>query len=363
MNKIVFVMGMFHRGGAEKVISLIANNYARRGWKVTVLLLLDNKIEYEVDSSIEFIDLTCGGYQSSELLKFIKLPYWLWKIRTYICREKPQVCVVFTRYISTVVLLALQGSNQKVFVSERNDPQHGKQYFGESFIRNKLWSGKHCRGVIFQTNYARKCYSTSVQNKSVIIGNPIEVKAYRKKASRKIVSVGRLTGQKNHELLIRAFKEISAKYSDLQLVIYGEGLLREKLETLIQELGLTEKVLLPGNVINVHEQIADAMIFVFPSLYEGMPNALLEAMIIGIPCIVSDINGIQEILVDGENGILFRSGCKEDLVRKMEQVINDETMRRTLSTNAAKIKSKYLQENIMNQWIKTLETEAEYFCN
>lgn len=357
MSEIVFILGTFRRGGAERVISILANDYAERGWKVTVLLLLDNSIGYKVNKNIEFIDLTAGGYSSSMLRKLLRIPYWVWMIRKCICTKNPKNILAFTGNIATLTLVSLLGTNRKIIVSERIDPKQRKKFFLEALLRNRTWGGIHCKAIVFQTEYAKKCYPIPIMKKSIVIGNPVEINSERKDEVRKIVSVGRLSTQKNHELLIRAFYHINKKHKDFKLIIYGEGPLRDDLESLIEELHLESAVYLPGNVLDIHEQIADAMIFVLPSRFEGLSNALLEAMILGLPCVVSNINGIEEVIEDGRNGLIFQSDSIDDLVEKIDFLICNKNMRDWLSENGKKIKERYGKDNIMKEWFEILDND------
>ena len=118
--------------------------------------------------------------------------------------------------------------------------------------------------------------------------------------------------KKNQKILIEAFSKIEGAYPEYELIIYGEGSLRETLEKQVRDLGIEQKVKLPGNDANVLEKIRDAGIFVLSSNYEGMPNALIEAMALGIPSISTDCpcGGPKTLVQPYINGLLFsRRGC------------------------------------------------------
>lgn len=136
---------------------------------------------------------------------------------------------------------------------------------------------------------------------ATIIFNPISVSSVSKNTNlKKIVTVGRLTVQKNQKLLIESFSEVLKKYPNIILEIYGDGEKREELKYIIKTLGVSNNVIFKGNILNVHEAIADAGLFVLSSDYEGLSNALMEAMMMGLPCISTTCAGSDELISDGK---------------------------------------------------------------
>ena len=346
MKKISFFIGSMGKGGAERVISILANYYANNGYQVDIILLLSNKIEYQLNENINVINL------STNTNNFIALFYWLKVIRNYVLKEKPYKIISFIGRINLLVICACLGLNVNIYCSERNDPQND----GRSKLLVKLielfYLNKNCKKIIFQTEYIKNCFSKYVKDKSVIIYNPVVVNVVRKQPLKKIVTVGRLAEQKNQVLLIESFKELVTKYPDYTLYIYGEGYLRKFLEQRIIALNLQDKVFLPGNIDNIHEAISDAKIFVLPSKYEGLSNALLEAMIIGIPCISTKVSGIEEIIRDGINGLLIKD--KNELLDRIIELLEDSIKYNNISKKSFKIESKFCLENILKQWNKVM---------
>ncbi|WP_214079670.1 glycosyltransferase family 4 protein [Mesotoga sp.] len=343
---IVFVIGSMGRGGAERVISILANTYAREGWKVSIIMLLDNKNDYPLDKSIELI-----SYANNKRPRVLQMPKWIFGMRRYISKSRPDVVVSFVARINIVTLLACFGLRRKIVVSERNDPEADGRSFFVRIATNLLYPLAH--KVVFQTRWAQSCFSKRVQKKSVIIPNPIQVSKYalpQDQRKKKIVAVGRLSKQKNHELLIKAFKRVHEVYPEYKLFIYGEGDLREYLEKLIEDTKLSEAVFLPGNVPDIHEQIADAEMFVLSSNYEGLSNALLEAMMMGLPCISTDCAGSNEIIENGRNGVLVAIGSETELVRKIKMLIRKPTSREELSLEANDSIEAYSVDVVINEW-------------
>ena len=163
-----------------------------------------------------------------------------------------------------------------------------------------------------------------------VIYNPIFLpkeyvgKAIGTEKKNRIVSVARITKQKNPEMLIRAFKKFYIKHSDYTLTMYGNGEDRDYVLDLINKEGLSSCVFLPGAKNNIWDEIADAKCFVMTSWYEGMPNALLEALCLGLPCVSTKVSGAVDLINNGENGILIDLDDDESFAEALSQVIDNE---------------------------------------
>ncbi|WP_156573213.1 glycosyltransferase family 4 protein [Bacillus luti] len=347
--RIAFFIGSMRRGGAERVISILANTYAEKGWEVDILTLLDDANEYNLHESINVKPIGTKGNS-----RIRKLPSWITSIRKYVVENKPDRVVSFIARINIIVILACMGLNQRIIVSERNDPKAD----GRSKLVEMATSILYplVDKVVFQTKWAKSCFSTKIQRNSVIIPNPISVniKASNKK-QKMIVAVGRLLEQKNHELLIRSFGKMKADFPEYSLYIYGEGALRDKLTKLIEELKLTKSVFLPGNISNIHERIVDAEMFVLSSNYEGLSNALLEAMVIGLPCISTDCAGSNEVIEHEKNGLIVPIGSEEDLIKAMKLLAANSEIRDKISKGAKKTSENFDVNVVVDQWISIIE--------
>lgn len=344
-KKIMFFIGSMGKGGAERVVANLANDYAEKGWKVEIIMLLTDIQRYPLHPGIRLIPL-CHNNRS----RIQQVPMWLRGIRSLIKRSNPAVVVAFAARINALVLLSCMGLKKKIIVSERNDPKKdGRTWFIKVAVRI-LYPFAHT--IIFQTTRAMSYFPKSIQKKGKIIANPIYVNALQStKPKKKIVSVGRLSAQKNHKLLIEAFYQLHRKYPEFTLTIYGEGELRDDLEKQIKSAGLTDSVFLPGICDNIHEEISDACMFVLSSDYEGLSNALLEAMMMGIPCISTDCAGSEEYIDHGVNGWLSPKGNADELCKAMETLILDEALKKELGRNGRKsVEQICRREAVFAQW-------------
>ncbi len=210
-------------------------------------------------------------------------------------------------------------------MSERNSPSRKpvKEYKDakKSFVKADL--------LVFQPERIQKLFSRDIQAKSIIIRNPIEVPCYADPDPKdRIVTVGRYIQHKNHALLIQAFKEFYKFHPSYTLHLYGDGELKEELQKLIYELNLQEAVFLEGFKRNIHEEIRNAKMLVLSSDYEGMSNTLMEAMMMGLPCISTNCTGSDELLENEANGLLVPVKDKEALTEAMSRIADVEELRK-----------------------------------
>ena len=350
MKTIMFVTGSMSRGGAERVISILSDYYSRKGWKVEILMILHNKIEYELHPNVKVVNV------SKERSKIIDLLPLIRRVRKYVNKVSPDVIVGFMAQISLVLGFACKKQLSKIVTSERIDPSKVHRNFIYRFFLNRAYSG--CKNVVLQTERAKNYFPPAVRKNSVIIENPIRVQCYaNENKSHRIVTAGRLTEQKNHKMLINAFEKIHMKYPEYKLDIFGEGPLKNELQALIESKGLENSIALAGGASDLHNQISDAEFFVLSSDYEGLSNALLEAMMMGLPCISTDCSGSDEAIQNGENGLLVPIGDTDKLAEAMLSLIENEALRIKLAKAAMQTSDKYKVDNIIQKWTEVIEGE------
>lgn len=353
MKKIIFFIGSMSRGGAERVISILANHYAEKGWNVSIVMLLRPDTGYALNSRIQLRDMT--GNTSSRIKR---IPYWIKNIRGLVRNEDPDVIVSFVARINVLVQTACAGLKKKLIVSERNDPRRDGRGKIMDLFTWLLYP--EADRVVFQSKEARAYFCKRIQKKSVIIYNPVQVEEQAAAVTmKKIVTAGRLEPQKNHMLLIHAFRRVLAKFPEYELWIYGDGYLKKQLYEETVRLGIKGQVFFPGNVTDLHQQIADAEVFVLSSDYEGLSNALLEAMMMGIPCVSAECAGSREVIQDGNNGLLARSGDEASLADAVCSLLADKELSARISENARISSKKFSSENVLTQWDKIIEQQRQ----
>ena len=343
-KKIFFILGSMGRGGAERVISILSQNFADKGWITQIGLLLFNKVDYKLDESTQIFDFT-GNAQS----RILRTPYWLYTIRKFVKKEQPDVVISFAARITILVLLATLGLRTKVIISERNDPkQDGRGLFTRCMVRLLY---PFANKIVFQTKRSLHYFSKKILQKGIVIPNPISVSCHASSdKKKKIVSVGRLTKQKNHALLIKAFATIKKIFPEYELYIYGDGELLNELISLTKTLGIDESVHFEGNVPDVHEKIADAELFVLSSDYEGLSNALLEALMMGLHCISTNVAGADEYIENGRNGILVSVGDEREMSQAIRTILGNQILQKKFSYESLKNSLGLKKDSILIIW-------------
>lgn len=349
MNICLFISSLYD-GGSERVTCNLANYLCSTNNKVTIVTFGANEKSYELRKDV----LVCNLISTEEKGKFSKFIAILIRIfRLYRLWKNNQYDVVISMLPVQIILALCMKSiiRGKIIISERVYPQEYCMIF-RYMLKNLV---ARADGCVFQTDDIMRWYKQN-SAKCVVIPNAVNkdfcTKQYSGKREKKIVSVGRLEKQKNFELLIKAFALLPAEFDEYTLHIFGEGNEREKLTRLIQDLKLESKVFLEGNVKNVAERIYKATLFVLASDYEGMPNALMEAMSCGLPCISTDClgGGARALIKSGENGYLVNCNDITELSECMKAVLSSEDIRLKLGSNAAKINEQNSYEKIYSKW-------------
>lgn len=351
MKCLLVAPGMLF-GGAERVMSILANEWGKSNVETMILVTETDAVsKYNLSDKVTMI--SCF-----EEKKKAKIPHLviIKRIRE-ICKEwRPDVVISFYNDLCALTALAITGLHIPLIYSERNDPNRTNQGKIDRLYRKiiEIMSDK----IVFQTTGAQRCYSKSVQEKSTVILNPLNTDGFPihdfLHEKFEIVSVGRLETQKNQKLLIDAFALIANDFQEYQLTIYGEGSLRKELEDYIKAKGLQERVFLPGSKNNIQEHIKDVSLFVLSSDYEGIPNALIEAMAIGLPCVSTDCSpgGARELIDDGVNGLITFCGDAKKLSDAMRMMLSNKSYAKACGIEALRIREKTDVKKISEDWLR-----------
>ena len=361
MKKIIFYIDTMYRGGAQRVMCNLASYFTNRGWKVVLCndFLQDDTIpQYEVCPTVKRLylakDIT-GNIILKNVLRIVKL-------RKMIKIEKPDCILSFLGRPNQRMLLATVGLKTKKIVSVRNDPyrEYGKGV--RRIIARTLF--RLANGCVFQTEDAKRYFPFCVQQKAVVILNPVDKRFFQTLASderQNIVTVGRLEKQKNQALLIDAFSDVANLIPEQKLILYGDGPLFSMLQKLAKDKGVAEQVVFAGNVENIERYLARAKVFVLSSDYEGMPNALMEAMASGVPCIATDCpcGGSQMLLQNGEAGYLVPCNNKEALVKALRALLFNTELQSLFSKKAHDAAQCFIAEKIYTEWEQYIQQVME----
>ena len=394
-KKVLMVMPVIKGGGAERVASILTNEFYKKGYDCEFLLTSCNRddvISRDLNEKIPVIILR-ESFKKSFLDIFYKL-LQIWtsvmckpfekmgmKVPTFysylsfvanyhkeiktlkkVLKEKENATVVsFLQPTIPMVLLAGRKTKNRIIVSERGDPKRlMKHRYGYNFI--KKYYARADR-IVFQTEDAKNTYPPNIASKGIVIFNPIKESLpprYIGERNKNITTFCRISYQKNLPVLVKAFSEFHKTHEDYRLRIIGntqnkddENSLKE-LKALIEELKIASFVDFEPFSLNVHEEIIDDAVYVNSSDYEGMSNAMLEAMAIGMPVVCTDcpIGGAAAVIKNGENGLLVDVGDVNGLAEAIKKVITDKELSTRLSENGIKIKKELSLSNIAREWME-----------
>ena len=350
--KITIVTPGISGGGTERVATILANGFVKRGHKVYVICCYYNDREYELDDAVEVLDVM------ADKRGFAGLVYRSLALRKLLRDIEADVVLSF---VAPEMVLA-QKSCAPTVQTLRNDPWHFDTSRGKRFLIEKAFTS--AKRVVFQTTASMGFYSDEIKSKGIVLPNPLETSHLPRWRgnldSREFVAAARLNEQKNYPMMINAFSEFHKTHPDWRLTIYGEGPERENLERLVADLGLGESVALPGRSSNVHEHIANASAFVLSSDYEGVSNSMLEALCIGAPCVVTDHSpgGAREYIEDGVSGLLTQVGDAHGMALAMARVADDVSFAKELGERAILVRERVDVESVVNQWENVLSEVA-----
>lgn len=394
---IAMYIGSLNKGGAERVMVNLAEYFFGRGYHVTLITTYLADDEYEVPHGNWSLTEKDGFIKTEVLNPDDELKY------VYLKKENDGIDRVFTalmpderggrlanfkrrisklrntfKEINSDIILSFLGKNNvmainaarglgiPVVVSVRSNPSREYGSKGLDLSMNYLFP--KAAGVVVQTTGAKEYFKDSIQKKCRILPNSIHPDFINKEIvpfenrTKTIVSVGRLDDNKNQILLIKAFAKIADKHSDYRLVIYGDGPSKNKFMDEAKSLGLLDKnIFFMGNVSGVADKIKDSEIFVLSSKQEGMPNALIEAMALGLCCISTDCpcGGPKDLINSKENGILIPMGSDDAMVESLSnalsEVIADRELSKKMSEAAVSVRQEYSPDRINLMWEEYFE--------
>lgn len=354
MKTLMFYINSLHKGGAQRVMVQLAELFAAAGYRSILVTSYQEGDEYAVPAGVQRISIEKEQIKQGRIKSNLRRIAALRKL----CREyKPNALIAFMAEPNFRAVLAAAGLPVKTIISVRNTPD--KEYAGKLF----RFVGQHilpfADGCVFQTEDAQSWFPEKLQNKSTIIMNQVSRSFFDEPAAtehKDIYAVGRLNHQKNFPMLIRAFAKLDNRNE--RLIILGEGEKRQELEALVKELGLEGRVLLPGLSSDVAKDIKGAKIFVLPSDFEGMPNALLEAMALGLCCISTDCpcGGPRAVIENGVNGCLVPVGDEDALRDALQMLLTDNKKRLSMAEKARESAIKFSPDEIFGQWKDYIES-------
>jgi len=354
--KLDLVISQLGPGGSERVLTTMANYWARQSKSIDLISFSDETQVpfYSLDVGIRHIPLGLSEDSRNGIMGAVNNLRRIRRVRRAIRKTSPNLVISFGDSTNAVVLLATMGLKLPVIVSERADPR--------LLASGRLWRAM-CRIVypfaarlVVQTPEAAQYYRVWQFRPPVVIPNPVPrapngPKAHTTLRRPTVVGIGRLTREKGFDLLLEAFGRVSGRHQNWTLVIFGDGPMRPFLEARVKSLGLNDRVWMPGFVKDIYTVLGQTDLFVLPSRSEGFPNALCEAMACGVASIAMDCpSGPRHIVRSGLDGLLVPEGDISSLAKAMDWLMSDEEARRLIGGRASTVSERFSVSKVMGMW-------------
>ncbi|RKI84192.1 glycosyltransferase family 4 protein [bacterium 1xD42-87] len=352
-KKIAFYIGSLRKGGAERVFVNLADYFQTEGYRVVMVTQYQREDEYDLPDGIERIlsDIGEEKVSASRVVNFFRRLnklHVIWKEQE---ADLVLSCIGKNNFMTVVTTM---GTKTKAVVSVVGEAKEEYPSRGMRMLADFLFS--RAAGVILQTERSRSFFCRKVGEKAVILPNSLNPAFIRPRyegaREKRIVSVGRMDANKNHEMQLRAFAVLKDKYPEYSLEIYGDGELRSHIEETAAGLGIAERVFLPGVVQDVAARIWRASLFLLTSYSEGVSNALIEALALGLSVIATDVpsGGTEELMEDGVNGLVIPAGDQTALTRAMDRLLGDADYADRLGREAAGIQQRLAPGRVNPMW-------------
>lgn len=357
--KIVFFVGSLRAGGAERVAVNLANAWSSAGHEISLVttFVAETSSFYEVSSQVDLLHLTqmLEG-PSVPLLQPVAKAI---AVRKIVRNLKPDVVVSFLSNVNVLSILACAFTDTPSIISERLHPgSSGNRYL--EFACSIAY--KFSSLLVVQTSRAASDALRLYRGleRVVAIPNPLPQGIERYTRSKRahgdvgnrMIAIGRLAQQKRMSDLIAAFSSCAANNPEWRLDIFGEGPLRDQLQAQIEELGMASRIAIRGITADPWSELETSDVFVLASEFEGFPNALLEALRIGLPTIVTDCpSGPRELTDDGRVGLLVPVGDVAALTSAMQTLMSDRVLRQKLGDAGSEyVSDRYCLDAVLAQW-------------
>jgi GalNAc-alpha-(1->4)-GalNAc-alpha-(1->3)-diNAcBac-PP-undecaprenol alpha-1,4-N-acetyl-D-galactosaminyltransferase len=366
--KIAFITAATGAGGAERVAITLANWWANAGHTVRFITFEPPGTlpAFEIDKRIVLnqLDLLADSttYLQAILSNFRRVRSLRQTLRSY----SPDVAIAFVTDPNIIAVLAGLGARWPTVISERTHPAHHQLDRPWRILRPIVYP--FAQAVVVQTADIAHWFKSSLKLTTRVIPNPIDLQRFstapidsgKAKGRYRLIAVGRLDPVKGYDILIEAFARAVPGSPDWDLVIYGEGGERLALQSQIERLGMSQRIVLAGNATAVQQAYAEADLFVHAARYEGYPNAVQEALAAGKAVIATDCPGAtRELLGDGRYGVLVPSENPDALARGLGALMQDDERRAALARSAREAVLPFVVSRIAQRWIELIKEVIE----
>jgi glycosyltransferase involved in cell wall biosynthesis len=355
--RVSFVVPAIGSGGAEHALVILAQRWAELGRSVTILTYDDGTQPpfYDLYNAIKHVPLNLAG-ESYGLLSAVRNNFKRARVLRGALRDsRPDVIVSFIDQTNVLTVMAAMGLPVKVIVVEQSDPRSAR--IKPAWARLRRWSYGQAQRIVVLSPQDGVFFSPRLRRQLKAIPNPFVPPVANGNCARttmvheSLIGVGRLHHDKGFDVLLRAFSTIADRHPGWRLTILGDGDERPRLEKLRDELGLAERVALPGRVKDPYIHLKRASLFVLPSRVEGFPLALCEALACGLTAVATDCaGGVRDIIRNGVNGVLVPVDNAAMLAGELSRLMGDELERERLSARAPDVLEQFNPEKAFAEW-------------
>lgn len=356
-GRVMLVAASLAGGGIARTVATLANAWVERDRQVSVLTFDagDGEPAYALDDRTELHFAELLGESRNMFQAIAGNVRRIARLRRRIAEIRPDVVVSFGDQTNVLVLLALIGTGIPVIVSERIDPRRHRIGRAWSLLRRVAYilSSR----IVVQTDGVQKALARHLRRKAVTIPNPVPIPHAHANPERNptsgpvVIAMGRLNRQKGFDVLLEAFARVAPDRPEWSLVIWGEGPARAELEEKCRRLGLSKRARLAGLTGDPESELASASLFVLSSRYEGFPNALCEAMAVGLPVVATDCDsGPADIVRPREDGLLVPVEDVEALAQAMNTLMGDPSLRERYGRAAQTIVERFSVPRVLAAW-------------
>jgi glycosyltransferase involved in cell wall biosynthesis len=361
--KLTLVISSLERGGAERIISLLAGAWAQRGDEVTLITFDDREPPaYPVHPRVVLKSLRVpnelAGNPVRALFRNVRR---IRLLRRMIRESVPDIVLSFLDFPNIITLLATRGWRVPVIVSERANPAYDDLKAVWRVLRRRTYP--RAAALVCQTRAMVDQLQKEIRIQGYAIPNPMEppptgytVPHESGVNTHTIIAMGRLVPQKGFDLLLEAFARIAGRHPEWSIKVLGKGPLKARLEAQADLLGLKNRVSFVGSVADPFPMLQAAGLFVFSSRFEGFGNALTEAMACGLPVISFDCPaGPSDIIRHGVDGLLVPPEDVSALANAMDHLMTDAAERERLARRAPEVLERFSRERVLAMWEKLFD--------
>jgi GalNAc-alpha-(1->4)-GalNAc-alpha-(1->3)-diNAcBac-PP-undecaprenol alpha-1,4-N-acetyl-D-galactosaminyltransferase len=355
--RITFVISSLGGGGAERSLTTLANHWVEHGWSVMIITLTEAEQApfYKLHPAVDRSGLDMMSESDGPLAAMISNLRRIWALHQNIRSSNPQIVVSFMDMTNILTLLATRGLGLPVVVSERTNP--ARHVVQQPWKMLRQWVYPWADRLTMQFSGAEKLFPDRMRDSIRVIPNaviapPPETGFQPLLPGRyNLAAIGRLETTKGFDLLLAAFAQLVPSFPEWGLVILGEGPQRSELHAQIVDLDLTGRVLFTGQVNNPHDYFRAADLFVLSSRYEGFPNAICEAMSVGLPIVATRASGgVESIVRDGVDGLLIPVENITALAEALNFLMGDRLRREEMGKQAVAITERFDFQAVVALW-------------